>query len=38
MKAVKHFVMVTLPVLCAALVVLGHVPVYANDMLVPEKS
>ncbi len=35
MKAVKHFVMGALPVLCAALVVLGHVDVYANDMLVP---
>jgi hypothetical protein len=35
MKAVKHFRMVTLLILCTALVVLGHASVYAGDMLYP---
>jgi hypothetical protein len=33
MKAVKHFVMVVLLILCTALVVLSHATVYASDML-----
>jgi len=35
MKAAKHFVMVTLLILCTALVVFGHATVYASDMLYP---
>jgi len=35
MKAVKHFGMVTLLILCTALVVLGHATVYAADRLYP---
>jgi hypothetical protein len=35
MKTVKHFVMVTLLILCAAFVVLGHASAYASDMLYP---
>jgi len=35
MKAVKHFMMVALLILCTALVVFGHATVYASDMLYP---
>jgi hypothetical protein len=35
MKSAKYFIMVTLLILCTAVVILGHATVYAGDMLSP---